>query len=164
MPTDAAPDLCVLLSQASHALATRTAAALSEVGISPRAHCVLYHALEQERTQGEISELCDLDKTTMVVTVDDLERAGLAERRPSRADRRARIVAVTEAGRKVVAEGNEVITRLRDDVLAVLPPGERDVFCHGLVRLVRGPLSGPVACEPAVRRRAPRRRASSRNI
>src|SRR5262245_35939863 len=104
-PAEPAPDLCVLLAQASHSLTTRMAAALSEVGISPRGHCVLYHALAAEQTQGELAELCALDKTTMVVTVDELERAGLAERLASPADRRARIVAVTEAGRRVVEDG-----------------------------------------------------------
>ena len=41
-----------------------------------------------------------LDKTTMVVTVDELERAGLAERQASSTDRRARIIKVTPAGRR----------------------------------------------------------------
>ncbi|MEK8105286.1 MarR family winged helix-turn-helix transcriptional regulator [Micromonospora sp. M12] len=41
-----------------------------------------------------------MDKTTMVVTLDQLERAGLAERRPVPTDRRARLVAVTPAGRR----------------------------------------------------------------
>jgi MarR family transcriptional regulator, transcriptional regulator for hemolysin len=156
-----APDLCVLLSQASHALTTRMAAALSEVGISPRGHCVLYHALAGELTQGELAARCDLDKTTMVVTVDELERAGLAERRPSRADRRARIVAVTEAGRRVVEAGNEVAGRVREDLLATLPPAQRDAFVGGLVRLVSGPLAEPMTCDPPLRRRAPRRHNSS---
>jgi MarR family transcriptional regulator for hemolysin len=157
-PAKATPDLCVLLNQASHALTTRMAAALTDVGISPRGHCVLYHALGGELTQGELAARCDLDKTTMVVTVDELERAGLAARRPSRTDRRARIVSVTEAGERVVAAGNDVVGRLRDEVLAALPPGQRDAFFHGLVSLVRGPLAAPVECDPPVRRRAPRRR------
>jgi DNA-binding MarR family transcriptional regulator len=155
--TEVEPNLCVLLSQASHALTTRTAVALADVGISPRAHCVLYHAMGGELTQRELADLCDLDKTTMVVTVDELEQAGLAERRPSKADRRARIIGVTPEGRKVVAAGNEVIARLREDVLAALPDAERTAFCRGLARIVEGPLAGPVECEPTIRRRPVRR-------
>ena len=45
-------------------------------------HCVLYHALAGEFTQIQLAEQCALDKTTMVVTMDALESAGLAERRP----------------------------------------------------------------------------------
>ena len=38
-------DLMFLLSQASHALETELTARLQALGISPRAHCVLTHAL-----------------------------------------------------------------------------------------------------------------------
>jgi DNA-binding MarR family transcriptional regulator len=163
-PAKPRPDLCVLLSQASHALTTVLTAALTEVGISPRAHCVLSHALAGERTQSELAALCGLDKTTMVVTVDELERDGLAVRRPSKADRRARIIAATDLGRRVVEAGDEVVARVRQDVLAALPAQEREAFVDGLVRLVGGPLAAPVRCEPPVRRRAPRPVRSSREI
>ncbi len=86
---------------AGHALSSRLAAALAEVGLTPRLQCVLVHALERERTQIRLAALADLDKTTMVSTVDELEARGLAERRPSATDRRARVVAVTDkAGRR----------------------------------------------------------------
>ena len=51
-----------------------------------------------EFTQTEIARMVGLDKTTMVVTVDELEAAGLAERRPSSTDRRARVIEVTKDG------------------------------------------------------------------
>lgn len=92
------PDLSYLLDHTSHVLRTRVAAALAEIGLTARMHCVLAHALPEERTQIQLAEMGDMDKTTMVVTVDALERAGLAQRRPSRTDRRARIIAVTEEG------------------------------------------------------------------
>ena len=98
-------DLMFLLGQASHALETEMTAKLQALGVSPRAHCVLAHALRGELTQSQVAEQCALDKTTMVVTMDELERAGLAERRPSSSDRRARIIAVTEAGERIVAGG-----------------------------------------------------------
>ncbi|HXG44980.1 MAG TPA: MarR family transcriptional regulator [Gemmatimonadales bacterium] len=156
-------DLCVLLSRASHALTLELTAALTAVGISPRAYCVLSHALTGELTQRELAERCDLDKTTMVVTVDELERAGLVERRPSKTDRRARIIAVTDAGRKVVRQGQEILARVYDDVLSALPVRQREAFVDGLVRLVHGPLSAPAQCERPVRRRAVTRARSSRN-
>ena len=69
-------DLAFLLSQASHALATELTARLAELGITPRAHCVLSNALGGELTQSQVAERCALDKTTMVVTLDALERDG----------------------------------------------------------------------------------------
>ena len=58
----------------------------------------------------------------MVVTIDALERAGLVERRTSSTDRRARVIAVTEAGRRKVAEGEALVAAVQADVLSCLPP------------------------------------------
>ena len=108
-PSDGPPDLLFLLSWASHALQTEHAAGLAELGISPRAHYVLAQAHTGELTQREIGERCGVDKTTMVVTLDQLERAGLAERRPVPTDRRARLVAVTPAGEQVLRQAQQVV-------------------------------------------------------
>jgi MarR family transcriptional regulator for hemolysin len=155
-PSKVDVDLMFLLSQASHALETEMTAALHALGISPRAHCVLAHALCGELTQSQVAEQCALDKTTMVVTMDELERAGLAERRPSSTDRRARIIAVTPAGERIVADANAIVARIYAEVLAALPAGQRDAFVAGLAQLVGGRLSTPAKCERPVRRRAVR--------
>jgi MarR family transcriptional regulator for hemolysin len=151
-----ATDLMFLLAQASHALMTEMTARLAELGISPRAHCVLSHALSGELTQGQVAELCALDKTTMVVTLDALERAGLAQRKLSSSDRRARIIAVTEQGRQVASAAEGIVALTYAEVLATLPDGQRDAFVDGLERLVHGRLASPPACEKPPRRRAPR--------
>src|SRR5918994_849380 len=91
-PSRAEPDLSFLLDHTSHVLRTQMAAALAEIGLTARMHCVLVHAIEEERTQIQLAEIGDMDKTTMVVTVDALEKAGLAERRASSADRRGRSI------------------------------------------------------------------------
>jgi DNA-binding MarR family transcriptional regulator len=150
------PDLAFLLSWASHALATELTAGLAGLGVSPRAHCVLVKAMPGELTQTQLAEVCGLDKTTMVVTMDELERAGLAERRPSSTDRRARIIAVTGAGERLVAKGQKIVNEIHNDVLAALPERERQAFVDGLARLVGGRLAAPVRCDRPVRRRAPR--------
>jgi MarR family transcriptional regulator, transcriptional regulator for hemolysin len=145
-------DLCWLLSRASHNLMTEMSAALEDLGISPRAHAVLTTALTGEHTQTEIARLVGLDKTTMVVTVDELEAAGLAERRPSSTDRRARVIVVTDAGKRSVKAADKVLDRVRDDVLSELGPDERRVFLDALGRLACGRLSEPVQCTHPVRR------------
>jgi MarR family transcriptional regulator, transcriptional regulator for hemolysin len=94
-PQPLAANLGWLLSQASHVLKTELTAALEQLGVSPRAHHVLQTAMGDEYTQTELARIVGLDKTTMVDTLDELEAAGLAERRPSATDRRARVVAVT---------------------------------------------------------------------
>jgi MarR family transcriptional regulator, transcriptional regulator for hemolysin len=151
-PAPLTSDLCWLLSRASHALTTELTAALEDLGISPRAHAVLTTALTGEFTQSDIARVVGLDKTTMVVTMDELEAANLAERRPSRTDRRARVIAVTDAGRRKVGQADKVLDRVREDVLSVLEPDERSVFLSALGRLACGRLSDPVQCAHPVRR------------
>ncbi len=151
-PERAVPDLSFMLAHASHVLATRMTAAFAEIGISPREYCVLYHATTGELTQIELARLSDLDKTTMVVTLDELEEAGYAERRPSRTDRRARVVVVTDEGRQLVAAGHAIADRVHQEVLADLPSGNGGVFMDSLTRLVSGLLAKPVESERPVRR------------
>jgi MarR family transcriptional regulator, transcriptional regulator for hemolysin len=147
-------DLCWLLSRASHGLTTEFTAALEALGISPRDHSVLFTAMTGEFTQSEIARMVGLDKTTMVVTVDELEAAGLAERRPSTTDRRARVIVVTDAGERLVREADEVLDLVRNDVLSVLEPDERQVFLKALGRLACGRLAEPAQCAHPPRRRA----------
>lgn len=148
----AVPDLSFMLSHAAHVLATRMTAAFAEIGMTPRGYCVLVHALSGELTQIELARLSDLDKTTMVITLDELEEAGYAERRPSPTDRRARTVVVTDEGRRMVAAGHEIADRVHGEVLAALPPASRGVFVESLTQLVGGLLAKPVECERPVRR------------
>ena len=142
-----------LLSQIEHAYATEMAAALAPLGLGSRGYCVLASAIGTALTQTQLAGLVGVDKTTMVVTVDELERLGLAERRPSTTDRRAHVIAVTTAGERKIAEGREIIERVQDEVLGALPASERKAFLSALTRLVTGRLSEPVECHPPLRRR-----------
>lgn len=151
-PTRTEPDLSFLLDHTSHVLRTRMAAELAEIGLTARMHCVLVHALEEERTQAQLAEIGDMDKTTMVVTVDALEKAGLAERRPSTTDRRARIIAVTEAGAGVAARSQEIVDGVHESALAALPEEERTVLLRALNRLATGHLATPVESPTPARR------------
>lgn len=155
-PRPLAENLCWLLSHASYALTTELTAALEGLGISPRAHDVLAAAMTGDLTQTELARMVGLDKTTMVVTMDELEAAGLAERRPSSRDRRARVIAVTRAGERKVLEAEEIARGIYADVLAALPGGQRKAFLDALATLVTGRLGEPAVCAHPVRRRAPR--------
>jgi MarR family transcriptional regulator for hemolysin len=148
-----AGDLCWLLSRASHSLTTQLTAGLAELGVSPRTNCVLSTAMTGEYTQTALAQAVGLDKTTMVVTIDELEAAGLAERRPAAGDRRARIVAVTKAGERKVAEAREIVATIQAEVLASLPAREREHFVGALAHLVGDRLSEAAECSPSVRRR-----------
>jgi MarR family transcriptional regulator, transcriptional regulator for hemolysin len=142
-----------LLSTAGHVLTTQLTAALEGVGVSPRSYCILTTAMTGELTQIELARAIGLDKTTMVVAIDELEAAGLAERRPASEDRRARVIVVTEAGERKVAEAVDVVDRVHAEALAELPAAERKAFVDALSRLVGGRLASPAPCARPVRRR-----------
>ncbi|MER6999165.1 MarR family winged helix-turn-helix transcriptional regulator [Streptomyces sp. NPDC000410] len=155
-PARTEPDLSFLLDHTSHVLRTQMSAALAEIGLTARMHCVLVHALEEERTQAQLAEIGDMDKTTMVVTVDALEAAGLAERRPSSTDRRARIIAVTEAGARVAEQSQKIVDGVHERALTALHPDDREVLVRALNQLVAGHLATP-AESPRPARRARQR-------
>src|SRR4051795_4630 len=149
-------NLCWLLSRASYTLTTELTRAMEDLGLSPRVHAVLSAAITSDHTQTELARMVGLDKTTMVVTMDELEAAGLAERRPAPADRRARVIAVTAAGRKKLKQAEHIGDRIRDDVLSALPEEDRATFVDALQTLACGRLSAPLQCNAPRRRRAPR--------
>lgn len=151
-PAPDQPDLSFLLDHTSHALRTRMAAALGEIGLTARMHCVLVHALEEERTQIQLAEIGDMDKTTMVVTVDALEKAGLAERRPSAKDRRARIIAVTERGAALAATSRRIVDEVHAEALSSLVPADREALLRILTTLAEGPLETPAETPHPTRR------------
>jgi MarR family transcriptional regulator for hemolysin len=149
----ATADLAFLLGHAGHVLTTELTAQLEELGITQRGYCVLSKAANGDRTQIRLAELCQMDKTTMVVTVDELEKAGLVERRPAPTDRRARLIVLTAEGRETVDRAAKIVDGTYRDVLSALPADERKVFLSSLVRLVEGRLATPVQCQRAPRRR-----------
>ena len=154
-------DLSFLLNQTSYALSAKLSSALAGLGITVREYCVLMKAAEAERTQNVIAELAGLDKTTMVVTLDRLEHAGLAERRVSSSDRRARVIGVTARGRKVLGRAYGVVADVYDEVLDPLPNSQRDALVHALEVLAAGELASPSHVLQPARRRSPRAPTSS---
>jgi MarR family transcriptional regulator, transcriptional regulator for hemolysin len=150
-------DLLFAFNQAAFALGNEMASRLASAGLTPRQYCVLNNAMQEELTQIRLAERSMLDKTTMVVTMDELEKAGLAERRPSPADRRARIVAVTPKGAETVAAAAEIVEAMQRELLEQMPEEDRDAFVRVLSQLVGGPLAQPSHVERALRR--PREKA-----
>jgi MarR family transcriptional regulator, transcriptional regulator for hemolysin len=149
------PDLGLLFNSAGHAVDIELAVRLAELGTTPRQICVLGKALGAELPQSRLGELAGLDKTTMVVTMDELERAGLAERRPSPDDRRARIVTVTPKGEQLLRKGQRLVDEANKDILSVLPDADREVFVRCMTDLVSGRLARTP--RPPAGTRTPRR-------
>ncbi|MBJ7332434.1 MAG: MarR family transcriptional regulator [Solirubrobacteraceae bacterium] len=151
-PSALTADLAWLLARASHNLNIELQAALESIGLAHRAHCVLRGAMEGEYTQIELARLSGVDKTTMVGLIDELEAAGLAERKPSPTDRRKRVIAVTKAGEQKTAEADALVAQVRDDVLSALPAEDREQFMTSLMRLTCERLNEAMPCSAPPRR------------
>lgn len=134
-PEALASNVCWLLSRANWLQKAEIEAALMSTGLTVRQHQVLTAATEADKTQTQLANLLGLDKTTMMVTLDELEREGLTERRPLPSDRRARLVAVTAEGRKLLRRADKAFLEANDRVLSRLPETERSVFLQALERL-----------------------------
>lgn len=86
-------------------------------------------------TQSELAAASGRDKTRLIPILDRLEARGLLRRTPDPADRRNRIVALTPAGRELVAACRSAIRAMEREFLADLDPGERATFVAVLDRL-----------------------------
>jgi DNA-binding MarR family transcriptional regulator len=123
------------LWRASH---TRTAAALESVGLTPALFALLnYLGSSEGAIQQEIGSAMGIDPSTMVSLIDELERSGLARRRPHPTDRRAREVTITAKGRRVLERARRMAVEVEDEVLQGLSDGER----RQLLKLLRRALS-----------------------
>ena len=121
--TEFAGQLFFRLWRASH---VRAADVLGSVGLTPATFALLnVIGVRKGAIQQELGAAMGIDRTTMVALIDQLEGAGLAERRPSKTDRRAREVAITPKGRRVLQRARQMIFAAEDEVLAGLKAEER---------------------------------------
>jgi MarR family transcriptional regulator, transcriptional regulator for hemolysin len=146
-------DLAFLLEHAGRVLSTELTSRLAELGITQRDYSVLSKAIPGDRTQIKLAEICQLDKSTMVNTLDQLEKDGLIDRQPAPTDRRARLVSLTDKGLELQVKAKRIVVGVYREVLSTLPEAERNGLVNGLIRLVDDRLSTPVEAEGVPRRR-----------
>lgn len=135
-PANLVSDLCWLLSRATDRQEREFGAeALKASGLTARKHHVLMAAMDAVYTQNELARTVGVDTTTMVATIDELERDGLAERHIAPTDRRRRIVKVTPAGARAVAKCDQALRAAQNRIMARLPEEQRDMLLSALARL-----------------------------
>jgi len=125
------PDCCTLSNDLGWALGVLSrcylkavAATLADVPGGPRGYQVLAAAARDEHgSQLALAQHLGVDRTVMTYLLDSLAEAGLIERRPDPADRRARRIVATSRGRAVLdglgarlrAAEHQVLAGLDDD-------------------------------------------------
>ncbi|OAI39150.1 hypothetical protein AYO39_03105 [Actinobacteria bacterium SCGC AG-212-D09] len=111
------------LWRASH---TRTSEALDSIGLTP-ARFALLNVLgaRDGAIQQQLSADMGIDPSAMVKLIDELETAGLAERRRRPNDRRAWEVTLTPDGRRALARARRCVLQVEDEVLGGLGAADR---------------------------------------
>lgn len=125
----------------------RVSAVAEDLPHGERSYQVLaMSAHEEPPTQGALAARLGIDRTVMTYVLDDLERAGLIERRLDPADRRARRIVVTEVGRGVLDELDERVAEAEAELLSGLAPEQRDLLCGLLEHAASGAAPGDDRC------------------
>jgi len=148
-----AGDLGWGLGMILRAYATAAHTAVADLPGGPRGYQVLSAAAQGAvGSQLALAQHLGVDRTVMTYLLDDLEAAGLIERRPDPADRRARRVVATQRGAELLATLNDRLRAVEAHVLGPLDREARETF-RAQVRLLAtradalDPLDNP--CLPA---------------
>jgi DNA-binding MarR family transcriptional regulator len=86
-------------------------------------------------TQTALAAALAIEKSAMVLIMDEFEARGLARRVPSPADRRARALHLTPRGRTFLDAARERVSAHEARVTACLTPDERDFLLRLLARV-----------------------------
>lgn len=107
------------LSKVSRKLRTLFDARVRANGLTlARARTLMHLAKKDGMTQTELAEALEIEGPTLVRLLDGLEGQGLTERRPVEGDRRAKQIALTEAGRALAIQVRRLADDLREEVLS----------------------------------------------
>lgn len=113
------------------------AAALEPLGINGREAAVLRAIADRDPvSQGEIARAMNVDRTTMVALIDDLQGKGLVRRRQDPDDRRRNAVELTDVGRDTARRAADAVERVERDFLGRLPSAEAAQFKKNLRALL----------------------------
>jgi len=129
-------DLAAMAVPLARALVAAEEPILRAYEISMWGYIVLTALAEQPvRTQTALAQAIGADKSRIIADLDELQKRGLIRRQPDAADRRVRMLSLTEEGSRVRRAVQAAIRRREERVLAVLPPGDRESFLRSLQAL-----------------------------
>ncbi len=130
--------LCLHAQRAARALARVFDEALRPLDLT-NGQFSLLNALNRKDPppMAPVAALLAMDRTTLTAALKPLERRGLVAVAPDPKDRRSRLLALTPAGRKLLAQAAPIWERVHVDVEARLD-AEADVLRRNLRALAEG--------------------------
>lgn len=87
-------------------------------------------------SQATLGRRCGVDRSDVVVAVNELEGEGFVERAPDPADRRRNTVSITKAGEGQLRRLDRELDRVQEELLAPLSTNERATLSDLLGRLL----------------------------
>jgi DNA-binding MarR family transcriptional regulator len=126
-----------LLKHAQLRHAELNAAAMRPLGITGRQCAVLIAIDDHEpQSQQDVARRLDVDRTTMVALIDELESKALASRIPAPDDRRKNVVVLTARGRETLTAALTATAEAENDFLAALSKADAKMFRRLLATVV----------------------------
>jgi DNA-binding MarR family transcriptional regulator len=138
-----------LLGHLARRLRTAMESELDAFGLRAR-HLLALTVLRElgQSSQANLSEALRLDRTNLVGLLNELEGAGLIERRRSAEDRRRHTVALTPTGSSRLEEMEKALAGVEEEILAPLDFDQR-VTLHALLQQATANAPGMCAEAPA---------------
>jgi len=129
-------DLAAMFAPLTRALIAREEPVLHAHDISMWGYIVLTALVEQPvRTQAALAQAINADKSRIISVLDELQERGLIHRQPDETDRRVHLLSLTPAGDRLRRSVEAAIRHREEQVLATLPPADRDAFLRSLKAL-----------------------------
>ena len=112
------PDTVILLAAANRVMTDRLLAAMRDAGLQmrPAWGYVIRALYAKPLPLARLAELLDVSKQAAQQTVDEMQAAGLVERRDDPDDRRRKLLALTGDGRRVRATALAVSAQLEREI------------------------------------------------
>ncbi|NNH68475.1 MarR family transcriptional regulator [Nocardia uniformis] len=136
MPEAKRPDLAAMVAPLGRILMQAELPVLERNGLTMWGYSVLLGLGDEPvYTQAALAKKIHADKTRIIGVLDELQQRGLILRDPDPADRRARLISLTPAGRTVRDRTQREIQEQEDQLLSQLPTADRKAFLRSLQRL-----------------------------
>jgi DNA-binding MarR family transcriptional regulator len=128
--------LCLHVQRAARALARRYDEALKPAGLTHGQFSLMMSLNRAEPpTIGDVASLLAMDRTTVTANLKPLEKRRLVQVTADKADRRTRRMALTAAGRKLLAAALPLWRREQAVTARFVPGGNADRLRGDLVAL-----------------------------
>lgn len=133
-----------LLNRSANRIRQMTEEALAPLDIQPK-HYGLMAVIKANgpTTQQAIGDVLKVDRTTMVLLVDDAESKDIVIRNSHPTDRRCHLLSLSEHGERIFEEAHRLVKQVEDEFFNVLAENEKEQ----LIALV-GKLFQNVSQEP----------------